>query len=209
MRKREISPVKDNYEKQLTYSKLLTRYNTAMKYQFYFEAMVIDYAMLEDRLLSFLYHAGVIEARSSDQVTDSTDVRPYLIYLNKRFYKETKKLTISKIGGKLDLIEAILDWVINEVGIIEDSIYLKTLKTQCESLDLGLLKECVTEIKAWTNYRNEVVHAALNKNIDNLYAKLEQAAYKGMSLARTVDSQVKLLKKGNRIRRKLNLENEW
>lgn len=209
MSKRKIPPVKDNYEKQLTYSKLLARYNTAMKYQFYFEAMLIDYAMLEDRLLSFLYHAGVIEARSSDQVTDSKDVRPYLNYLNKRFHKKNKNLTISKICGKLDLIEAILDWVINEVGVVENSTYLKTLKSQCELLDLGLLKESVTEIKTWTEYRNEVVHAALNKNIDNLYVKLEQAAYRGMSLARTVDSQVKLLKKGNRIRRKLNLGNEW
>ena len=209
MSKHEISPVKDNYEKLLTYSKLLARYNTAMKYQFYFEAMMIDYAMLEDRLLSFLYHAGVIAKRSSDKVTKSKKVRPYLNYLNKRYNGEDKNLVVSKISGKINLIEAILDWVINEVGVIEDSIYLKTLKTQCESLDLGLLKECLTEIKRWTNYRNEVIHAALNKNIDSLYAEIEQEAHNGMDLARIIDSQVRLLKKGNRIRRKLNLGNEW
>lgn len=209
MNEHEIVPVKDNYEKQLTYSKLLARYNTAMKHQFYFEAMMIDYAMLEDRLLSFLYHAGVIAKRSSDKVTKAKKVRPYLNYLNKRYYGDDKKLVVSKISGKINLLEAIIDWVINEVEVIEDSIYLKTLKSQCESLDLGLLKECLTEIKRWTNYRNEVMHAALNKNVDSLYSEIKQESHKGMELARIIDSHVRILKKGNRIRRKLNLGNEW
>lgn len=209
MNKHEIAPVKDNYEKQLTYSKLLARYNTAMKHQFYFEAMMIDYAMLEDRLLSFLYHAGVIAKRSSVKVTKSKKVRPYLNYLNARYNGEDKSFVVGKISGKINLIETILDWVVNGIGVVEDSVYLKTLKCQCESLDLGLLKECLEEITCWTKYRNEVMHAALNKNIDSLYAEIAQEAYRGMNLARNIDGQVRLLKKGNHIRRKLNLGNDW
>ena len=56
MNERQIKQVEDNKEKQQTYSKQLGRYKLAIRNEFYFEAMLIVYAMLEDRLLSFLYY---------------------------------------------------------------------------------------------------------------------------------------------------------
>ena len=47
---KQIAAVKDNVEKQEAYRKQLGRYRRALNNEFYFEAMLIVYAMIEDRL---------------------------------------------------------------------------------------------------------------------------------------------------------------
>ena len=47
---KQIAAVKDNAEKQEVYRKQLGRYRRALNNEFYFEAMLIVYAMIEDRL---------------------------------------------------------------------------------------------------------------------------------------------------------------
>ena len=54
MGKRLIQPVSDNKDKQRTYTENMAKYKKAIAGEFFFEAMLIDYAMLEDRLRSFL-----------------------------------------------------------------------------------------------------------------------------------------------------------
>lgn len=61
------------------------------------------------------------------------------------------------------------------------------------------------EISEWCDYRNEVIHALLNKNTNSLDERLELQAEKGMELARFLDDQVKGVKKYNRIRKSINL----
>ena len=60
-----IDPVKNNTDKQNTYRTNISRYNKAMKEGFFLEALLIDYALMEDRLRSFLYHIGLLENRDS------------------------------------------------------------------------------------------------------------------------------------------------
>ena len=57
---KQIAAVKDNTEKQEAYRKQLGRYRRALNNEFYFEAMLIVYAMIEDRLRSFLYYIGAL-----------------------------------------------------------------------------------------------------------------------------------------------------
>ena len=61
----QIASVGDNQEKRLTYRRWCGRYQKAMREGFYLEALLIDYALIEDALRSYLYHIGVIEARDS------------------------------------------------------------------------------------------------------------------------------------------------
>ena len=75
MSKRNIAPVKDNLDKQRTYAQEKGRYKSAMKYGFYLEAMMIDYALLEDRLRSILFHIGFLPNRKSMSVWKKA--RPY------------------------------------------------------------------------------------------------------------------------------------
>lgn len=56
----QIKKSESGYEKQATYKAMTGKYNVAMKNGFYFEALMIDYAMLEDRLIAFLWACGVV-----------------------------------------------------------------------------------------------------------------------------------------------------
>lgn len=64
MAERKIAPVKDNLDKQRTYAKQKGRYKSAMSNEFYLEAIMIDYALLEDRFRSMLYHMGFLSNRT-------------------------------------------------------------------------------------------------------------------------------------------------
>ena len=89
---------------------------------------------------------------------------------------------------------------------VTDEKYLQTLRRQYRvNLDMNGLLNALDEIRAWCDYRNEIIHALMNKNIDSVDARLESQALKGMEIARYLDCQVKKKKKGNRIRRSLGL----
>lgn len=79
------------------------------------------------------------------------------------------------------------------------------LKSQIDSTDVGLLHETLDRIDAWKGSRNEIVHAMMNKNTDALEVRLKPIAEEGMRLARVLDSQEKILKSGNKIRKSVNL----
>ena len=78
MSERRITPVADNREKQQTYKDQMQRYSKAMKDEFFFEAMLIDYAMLEDRLRSTLYHAAFFANRDKAGLEKNQTVFPGL-----------------------------------------------------------------------------------------------------------------------------------
>ena len=93
------------------------------------------------------------------------------------------------------------------VLVIVDQIskYLTVLKSQIESMDADAFLYSLDRVEAWKSVRNEIVHAMLNKNIDSLEDRLKPLAEEGMQIARIIDNQERILKKGNKIRRKINL----
>lgn len=200
---RQIQPVQDNKDKQNTYRVLMGRYNGAVMHRFYFEALLIDYALLEDRLRSYLYHSGALNDRNSTKIACSKtkkDIKDIVC-----LYEKNPNLGISNIIGKIKIIKAIATWT-GEVMLDENaSDYKKVLKKQYESLDISGLLSCLQEISEWCTYRNEVIHAVMNKNMDSLYEHLEEKVVKGKELATYLDSQLRILKKGDRIRKKMKM----
>ncbi len=87
MSERRIAPVADNREKQQTYKDQMRRYSKAMREEFFFEAILIDYAMLEDRLRSMLYHAALFANRDKAGCWKKT--KPYFQAFVKQ-YLETR-----------------------------------------------------------------------------------------------------------------------
>lgn len=79
-----------------------------MKGEFYFEAVLIDCSMLEDRLSSFLFHFGAISERDAKKLNPLNRTELSRIYHNK--YGENEKVILDKISGKNKLIRAILEW---------------------------------------------------------------------------------------------------
>ena len=206
---RQIKPVQNNFEKQRTYTENKGKYYRAMKYGFYFEALLIDYAMMEDRLRSFIYHIGGFKTRADYRIGKGY-VRKQLAEIVEMYRdeKESTSLGISSISSKMKIVRATLHWA-SEVESTPDEKYLRTLKRQYEAqLDIGGLLDTLDEINKWCDYRNEVIHALMNKNTASIHDELEAQAAKGMELAMYLDTQVKALKKGNVIRKSLGYKTE-
>ena len=185
----------------------MKQYKKAMASEFFFEAMLIDYAMLEDRLSSFLYHIALLQSRDSFKV-DNEKVIPEVktIVAEYKNKDENSSLSIKGISGKMKIVGCTLLWAIT-CEELPNSQYLEELKKQYENtLNVQDVLNKLDEITAWCAYRYEVIHALLNKNTRSLMEELPWQAKRGMDLARFMDSQVKKLRAGNVIRRKLKLQ---
>lgn len=206
MDQQQIKPVENSKAKQRTYAKQLGRYKLAVRSEFYFEAMMIVYAMLEDRLLSLLYYTGVLEKRSDIKISIKTKV--FLSDIIAEYEKNaTKELpNIKNITGKMEMVKVMLTWAKSCENI--SGKYPELLKGILEGIDIGGLLDVLEELKPWLKYRNEIIHASMNKNIDSLYEKLGEKVEKGMGYARFIDEQVRALKKDNRVRKKMSMGNQ-
>ena len=206
MAKRKIQPVTDNLDKQRTYREHKGRYKRAMENEFFFEALLIDYALLEDRLRSMIYHMGFLKDRTAYRVWKKKSLCLQEIISCYKSESENCQLGITNISGKAKIIRCILKWAACTEGGYQQDKHLSALKSQCEGLDIDGLLSALDDLTDWCAYRNEVIHGLMNKNLDSLSMELKAHAEAGMQLAYYFDSQEKLLKKGNRIRKSANLQ---
>ena len=208
-KERLIEPVKNNKDKQKTYSNLTGRHTRAMKCGFYFEAMLIDYAMIEDRFSSLLYHLGIRKSRASYKF-DNTQLKSlYSSFVQKYLPKESKSLNINSISGKMKLIKSIILWAEDDYPDAVSNEYLSILWStfQKDTADPQDLLQLINDVRDWCDYRNEIIHASLNKNLDSLSEEIAEKAAEGMEIARRTDDFVKAFKYGNKFRRFLKLGN--
>ena len=199
----EIIPKsKDGKEKYATYSSMLTRYRTAMNNGFFFEALLIDYAVLEDRLESFLWAAAVIN-----------DMGVYK-FGNKRNKTQLKEIYIAycgvdklprlrNISGKIEMARAIVAF--GKSSYDGTDVYMQSLHKALQTISLDKLDGALSSLDAWRNYRNEVIHDAMNKNIFSLYASIEEKAVAGLEYARIIDNEAKKLGRRQYLRRSANM----
>jgi hypothetical protein len=90
-----------------------------LEHEFYFEAMLIVYAMMEDRMRSFLYHIGAFrqpDARRLNVSKTKGDLRR--LYFGSDEAAENKKLTFDNISCKEKMIRATLNWAISSDSIV-------------------------------------------------------------------------------------------
>jgi hypothetical protein len=207
MSEHQIRQAANNTERKEVYKYQLGKYRKAMKEEFYFEALMIVYNMLEDRLKSFLYYSGALATRNGKLNPCSKTKADLRIILTQEF-GEKEQFRMSTITGKIRLITAIVNWSASvELNETEASTYMCCLKREMESTDIGGILSVLKEIKEWLKYRNEVMHAAMNKNVVALYENLPEKIVDGMDYARYIDSQVKILKRKNKIRKVMKLQN--
>ena len=108
MRERLIRPVSGNKEKQVTYAKNMARYNRAMAQEFYFEAIVIDYAIIEDRLRSMIYHMALLKDRDQIKLWSKTKEK---LYAMATFNKTDKpRYSATTLSGKLSIMREAVLW---------------------------------------------------------------------------------------------------
>lgn len=200
-----IEHVHDNKDKQATYTYQIGRYRKALKEEFYLEAMMIVYSMMEDRLRALLFYAGVFDDRNSLKVSNKTKSDLKSILSSK--YGEGKQFSLTTIKGKMELIYSIMEWVgAANTSENEYDQYQMALKSLMESTDLEQLKDVLDQISQWVKYRNDIMHASMNKNIDAMYSGMREKVEMGMEYARILDAHVKDLKKCNIVRKKMKMQ---
>jgi len=205
-----IKKANNNSEREQTYRYQLGRYKRAIKDGFYYEAMMIVYSLLEDRLKSFLYYCGLFNNRNTLRLNKSIKAE-----ITKVVYGDNipeRLPSFDKISTKILFVRGIIDWTSNiDASCIKDDIYLINLKRQIEGVDIGGLIETLDKLSnktdGWLKYRNEIIHASMNKNIEALYAGLEERVVQGMECARYIDSQCRLLRVKGSVRKCLKLQN--
>ena len=113
--------VKTGKEKQLTYTTEYKQFNKAMKEEFYLEALVIGYAIIEDRLVAFLHHAGIV-TRTNEKLAINKSVYPYIRKLLKK--DDDFSVKIKDISVKIDLINKLIEMT-EENAIQKDQLQEK------------------------------------------------------------------------------------
>lgn len=96
--------VEKNYAKQETYANMKANLSRALKAGFYYEAIFIEYAIIEDRCSSLLNHAGV---KSTEK-----DGRPYSLNKKLNILTNGKAFNEKYIRKRItiELIEDLRSW---------------------------------------------------------------------------------------------------
>lgn len=201
-----IERAKTTSEKGFTYSENIRRLNKAVREEFYYEALLIDGALIEDRLHGFLYHLGAFTRR-----TDRTACRAAKAQLrairNRHVGKPDDGLRVSMISDKIELVRSTLLWFEDLDCAPDDDPYLRALWTQYASRidDPDDSLDVLSRIDTWRNYRNEIAHGLLNKNMTVVNEVPEGQCREGEAPFRAVDAHVSRVKYRNVIRRAAKL----
>ena len=189
----------DGKDKGNTYKLYMEKYNKAIKYECFLEAIVIDYAMLEDRLLAFLHYTGVV-SRTHSKISVNKFCRPQIRSIIG--YKPNSAINVNNISVKIRIVKALLSIDDNE----EDKYLLTVHSHLSERISADEFNETLQDITTWCEIRNQYIHALLNKNYDALQEGLCEYAEQGLKLARKIDSYVKAIKYNNNIRKKFKIQ---
>lgn len=162
-----------------------------MRAHCYLECVLIEYAMLEDRLLSILVHLGM--ARRQDEhkpvwVRKPSDVRQgYRSCLAPMLSHRGSLPSIRSIKSKMSAITllATLEGPSDECGAYER--WLRT--TVRDKLEASQVDVTIERLGAWLERRNELVHALFGAT-SGLYDsdELRALAEEGLFLARQLDN---------------------
>ena len=171
----------------------MKRYDLAMDLKFYFEAIAIDYAMIEDRLLAFLHYAGVIDRRINTQkirVCKQVEKQINKILKNKPNYT----ITLNTIDYKMRIIDALM-----ELPKENNDQYLNLVRAQIDrTIDKEQFKALLQDIKPWLKLRNQITHALMNKRTKSVLERQSDIAKEGHDIGRKLDGFVAKLKKDNK-----------
>lgn len=200
----KIAPITSNMEKKTAYQIQMERFKRAKAGGFHLEAIFILYALIEDRLSAFLFHAGITNA-TRQRITKNGKVGPHLkgaiTLLN------NQQTNIRTMSAKVKLIKELLTWS-GSYTINEPSLnYLDAL---CKQINKTAGKEgmidTLTRIEEWCACRNELVHALLNKKVENQEEVLQNLVTEGEDCNRLLQNFVKSFKVRNTLRKTFNIQ---
>jgi hypothetical protein len=186
----KINLVEDNRDKQRTYKYYKQRCRKAMANEYYLEAMIIVYALIEDRLRSLLYHIGAIHNFEDRKLNVNKSKRALRrLYFGSDEKAHNKRLDINKFSVKIELIRCTLCLSNKTTESIGDT-YLLSLIEMYKRMDVERFLIVLSDAEDWAAYRNEVVHSLFNKNVYSVNENLKKQVEKGKNIADYLDLQV-------------------
>ena len=200
----KIAPITSKMEKKTAYQIQIERFKRAKAGGFHLEAIFILYALIEDRLSAFLFHAGIANA-TREKITRNTKVRPHLD--NTLTVLTAKQPGIRNVSAKIKLVKELMAWSdcypINEPSLnYLDALCKQVNRTKGKD---GMI-EVLSRIEEWCACRNELVHALLNKKVENQEVVLQNLVDDGESLNRSLQNFVKSFKVRNTLRKTFNIQ---
>lgn len=178
--KPSIDEVLSLMDKHITYVELNTKKEKALKDKEYISVIHYSYAMIEDRLLSFLYYLYIINRSNYDL---EPEVEQSIIKINNDF-----KPQFNNISTKIKIIKKIYNYKKDDAIIIEMKKHMEDL------FSLKELKRDILKLEKWIKFRNELVHSLYNKHYEDLENKIEEQANIGIYLSNQFDNYSDLLK---------------
>lgn len=221
MKKAEMVNVKNNTERKINYTREYKRYNTAIKNDFYLEAIAIVYAIIEDRLVSFLHHAGIV-SRNNDNLKVTGATYPYIRRLMGK--DDIAPIRIKDISVKMELIALLLKMDEIQALEIDDEVeqfvdayqkkgiarkgYMHDIYCQiCRSINREKVQQLFLEFNPWRETRNKLIHALLNKTAKSSDTAKEECARAGYMMSRQFDDYLaKPFSKNNMIRKRYKIQ---
>ncbi len=199
-----LPAITNNYEKSITYKDQMARFKLATSQGFYYEGIFILYAMLEDRLSSFLFHAGVVD-KSRQRITTNETVKHQLIPIINP--DNSPNITVKKITSKIQIMQRIIAWS-ESYQVAESEDTFQDILATCLNKSSGReeMKETLASIEKWCSSRNELVHALMNKSTDALEESLKSLVAEGYTHTRKLDNFVRSFKVHNTIRKQFNIQ---
>jgi len=198
--------VSNNIEKGETYKGQIERFNLSRDQGFYYEGIFILYAMMEDRLSSFLFYAGVT-SNDREKITSNDEVRGQI---NQIINPDGKKhINLRNISSKIIITNKLLNWADNHHPDSLQRDYKDVLAARIAKIPRH--KEILTLLEGildWCNARNELVHALLNRKLENQESQLKILVDKGFAYTRQLDKFVTDFKTHNidPIRKKFDIQ---
>lgn len=213
--------IKTGKEKQEVYTKEYQRLSRALKEGFYLEAIFISYAIVEDRFIAFLNHAGIV-SRQKGKLAINREILPFIRKLLGK--KESDAVRIKDISIKMEIVQKLIQLTEEEAALIDEKVkktaeakrilylankgYMTSLQKQVAyTVDVSIVLDMFEKMNPWRDERNQLIHALLNKKMKSSEEARKECAVKGKELSRRIDDAlVKPFKKNNRIRKQFNIQ---
>ena len=217
-----MQTVKTGKEKQEAYAQNFRLLKKALEQGFYLEGVAISYAVIEDRLVAFLHHAGII-SRNKEDLRVNRSAYPYMRLLLRK--EKDYSIKVKDVSVKMSLVLALLDLSEDRALEIDNCIkeqislsnrkkgflspgYMQDVVSQISrTLDKDAIRRVISDLDQWRKDRNVLIHALLNRTVSSTEPSKQKCAEDGKEIARAVDNLlVKPFKDNNRIRKKYNIQ---
>ena len=186
-----------NYIKHDMYTDTISKLDRAIELGFYYEAIMLEYALIEDRLTEMLDFLGIVNRKEKSLSVTAKMRKPLRTLLG---LNSTARIGIQNINTKLNVLSLLANRTEDTEELIAYSAVYLQKKVEREKFTSTL--ECV---RKWKDDRNTYVHGLMDKVPYDLEPQLDDLVRSGKKLFRELDSYAKKLKKCD-VRKKYKIQ---